>query len=76
MSPTAADKSLADLVLSELRETKGEIKELRTALTNVRVDIAGLKVKAGVWGGLAGLVSAAVAVAAAVVAMLSKMGGG
>jgi len=43
-------------VLSELERNNDELKELRTALEGIRVEIATLKVKAGVWGAAAGLI--------------------
>jgi hypothetical protein len=43
-------------VLAELERNNDELKELRSALEGIRVEIATLKVKAGVWGAAAGLI--------------------
>lgn len=43
-------------VLAELERNNEELKELRSALEGIRVEIATLKVKAGVWGAAAGLI--------------------
>lgn len=48
------------LVMSELSDLKGEMVELHKEVTLLRIDLATLKVKAGVWGGVAGLVPALV----------------
>lgn len=56
------------LVLQELKDTKGqtlalasEVKSIRTTdIPALQVEIATLKVKAGIWGGLVGLIPAAI----------------
>ena len=50
------------LVLSELEELKQGMVGLEEQVVLVRIDVARLKVKAGLWGGLAGLVPGAIAV--------------
>ena len=52
-----------ELVLSELAELKKGQDRLEEGQTLTRIDVAQLKVKAGLWGGLAGLVPGAIAVA-------------
>lgn len=44
------------LILSELQDNKDFRKEVRDVLTNLRTDIGGLKVKAAMAGGIAGIV--------------------
>lgn len=52
------------LVLSTLQELRDDVALLRTDLVLVRIDVAKLKVKSGIWGGVAGFVPGAVGVAA------------
>ena len=52
-----------NLVLHELRSHSTDLKEIRKELQAVHTDIAMLKVKAGVWGGLGGLIGSAIVVA-------------
>ena len=44
------------LVMDKLDEHDGKFSNIENKLTPLQVDIATLKVKAGVWGGIAGLV--------------------
>ena len=46
------------LVMESLDELKSEVKEVRRAQDVIRQEIAMLKVKSSLWGGLAGMVSA------------------
>lgn len=46
------------LVMESLDELKVEVKEVRRAQDVIRQEIAMLKVKSSLWGGLAGTVSA------------------
>ena len=49
-------------VLKELERLDADIQELQGGINLLRVDIATLKVKAGLFGGLAGAIGAALAV--------------
>ena len=44
------------LVIDKLNEHDSKFMVLENKLTRIQIDIATLKVKAGVWGGIAGLV--------------------
>jgi len=44
------------LVIDKLNEHDSKFTVLENKLTRIQIDIATLKVKAGVWGGIAGLV--------------------
>ena len=44
------------MVIDKLDEHGNKFHEIESKLTQIQVDIATLKVKASVWGGLAGLV--------------------
>ena len=44
------------LVMDKLGEHDEKFGSIESKLTQIQVDIATLKVKAGVWGGIAGLV--------------------
>ena len=46
------------LVLDKLESHTETLKCLDTKMTSIRIEVAKLKVKAGIWGGLAGVVSA------------------
>jgi hypothetical protein len=46
------------LVLDKLEGLETGLEELRGEVVSVRIDVATLKVKAGIWGGVAGLVPA------------------
>lgn len=57
--------NVQDMILAELKETRndiraiwGEIKEIRKDQTLVKVEVEKLKIKAGVWGALAGFLPA------------------
>lgn len=51
------------LVMSKLQSLEAGQIDMQEQIVLVRLDVATLKVKAGVWGGLAGLVPAAVGMA-------------
>lgn len=51
-----------ELVLSELHDLKEGQTRLENGQVLLRIDVAKLKVKAGLWGGLAGLVPGLVGV--------------
>lgn len=38
-------------------ELRRELKEIRDIVTNIRIEVAELKIKAGIWGLLAGTIS-------------------
>ena len=44
------------LVMEKLEKHDGKFSNIDSKLTQIQIDIATLKVKAGVWGGIAGLV--------------------
>ena len=44
------------MVIDKLDEHNNKFNEIESKLTQIQVDIATLKVKAGIWGGIAGLV--------------------
>ena len=44
------------MVIDKLDEHNNKFNDIESKLTQIQVDIATLKVKASVWGGLAGLV--------------------
>jgi len=44
------------LVMEKLERYDGKFSNIDSKLTQIQIDIATLKVKAGVWGGIAGLV--------------------
>ena len=50
------------LVLDKLGEHDDKFTSIEDKLTKIQVDIATLKVKAGVWGGVAGLIPVVVAI--------------
>jgi hypothetical protein len=50
------------LVLSELRRLEAAVEGMRDEVQQLKVEVARLNVKAGMWGALAGVVTAAVAV--------------
>lgn len=50
-----------ELVLSEIRRLNGSILEVDVKLNDIRVQVAMLTVKAGIWGGLAGLIPVLIA---------------
>ena len=62
MSPPAKHDN--DFLLDEMRrmhdENRADHAKLWEELTDQGKDLAGLKVKAGVWGGLAGLIPVAI----------------
>lgn len=44
-------------VLKELERLNGNSEQLQQEIAAMRVEVAGLKVKASTWGGLAGLIT-------------------
>ena len=50
------------LVVDKLDDHDGKFTSIEDKLTKIQVDIATLKVKAGVWGGIAGLIPVVVAI--------------
>jgi len=46
------------LVLDKLDSLEQGLEELRGEVVSVRIDVATLKVKAGIWGGVAGMIPA------------------
>ena len=50
------------LVMDKLGEHDDKFGSIDSKLTQIQVDIATLKVKAGVWGGIAGLIPVVVAI--------------
>ena len=46
------------LVLSKLDEHQSEISQIRSHVVQIRIDVSALKIRAGVWGALAGLLPA------------------
>ena len=49
-------------VLESLRQLREDVKQLDGKVDDVRVDVAGLQVKASAWGALAGMIPAAIAI--------------
>ena len=56
MADTNGWNQYQKLVMDKLDEHDEKFTNIETKLTQIQVDIATLKVKAGVWGGVAGLV--------------------
>jgi len=44
------------MVIDKLDDHGNKFSEIESKLTQIQVDIATLKIKAGIWGGIAGLV--------------------
>ena len=51
-----------ELIVLKLTTLEEKIDTLDERVTLCRVDIAGLKVKSGIWGAIAGMIPAAIAV--------------
>lgn len=49
-------------VMERLQSLRDDVKALDDKVDGVRIDVAGLKIKASAWGALAGAVPAAVAI--------------
>lgn len=49
------------LVMDKLDEHDGKFSNIESKLTQIQVDLATLKVKASLWGGIAGLVPVVIA---------------
>lgn len=56
------------IVLREIAEIKKEVNDLTEIVVLARIDIATLKVKAGIWGAAAGMIPAVVTAIIAFVA--------
>ena len=50
------------LVMDKLGEHDDKFGSIENKLTQIQIDIATLKVKAGVWGGVAGLIPVVIAI--------------
>ena len=50
------------LVLAELVRADARLTAIEVGISNVRIDIARLQVKSGMWGAIAGLIPSAIAV--------------
>ena len=50
------------MVIDKLDDHDGKFSGIEDKLTQIQVDIATLKVKAGVWGGIGGLIPAIIAI--------------
>ena len=48
------------LILSDLKELNDDYKGLRGEIAALREDVAGLKVKSGIWGAIAGVIPVAI----------------
>lgn len=60
------------LVMSTLHEQKTEIAEMHEDIVLLRIEVAKLKMKAGIWGAVAGMIPAVIP---AVVLFSTAMGG-
>ena len=56
MADTNGWSQYQKLVMDKLDEHDGKFSNIESKLTQIQIDIATLKVKAGVWGGIDGLV--------------------
>lgn len=68
MSEIAGWSAYEKLVLGEIAALKAEVQAIDEKVTLLRIDVAQLKVKAGVWGAVAGLIPGVVMVLATLVA--------
>ena len=50
------------MVIDKLDDHDGKFSGIEDKLTQIQVDIATLKVKAGVWGGIGGLIPVVIAI--------------
>ena len=50
------------MVIAKLDDHDDKFNGIESKLTQIQVDIATLKVKAGVWGGIGGLIPAVIAI--------------
>lgn len=72
MSPTEDDwREHRQYIVRKLDEQSAEISALHEQVTLMRIDLAMLKVRAGLWGALAGAVPAGFAI----LAVLTGVGG-
>ena len=60
MSELSGWSAYEKLVMSELADLKAEVATIHDEVTLVRIDLAMLKVKSGIWGAAAGFIPAAV----------------
>ena len=54
------NSAFEEIVLREIAEIKKEVNDLTEIVVLARIDIATLKVKAGIWGAAAGMIPAVV----------------
>lgn len=64
MNEQSGWSSYEKLVMDKLETLEEDIVALNEQVTLMRIDIAQLKIKAGIWGGVAGMVPAVVGVLA------------
>lgn len=57
----SCDDCPKDLIIASLKEIKQEIQSLRSRQMTIREDIAGLKIKSGIWGVIGGCIPTIVA---------------
>lgn len=62
MNETNGWSAYEKMVINRLDELEGDIRALDEKVTLLRIDVAQLKIKAGMWGAIAGMVPALVAV--------------
>lgn len=60
MDPESGWNAYQRMVLTDLDELKAGLADVREEVVGVRIDVATLKVKAGIWGGVAGFIPALV----------------
>ena len=49
-------------VMASLHQLREDVKQLDGKVDDVRLDVAGLKIRASAWGALAGMIPAAIAI--------------
>jgi len=49
-------------VMESLRQLRDDVRQLDGKVDDVRLDVAGLKIKASLWGAIAGTIPAAIAI--------------
>ena len=49
-------------VMASLGQLREDVKQLDGKVDDVRLDVAGLKIRASVWGAVAGMIPAAIAI--------------
>ena len=60
LEPTNGWIEYKKLILSDLKELNDDYKGLRGEIAALREDVAGLKVKSGIWGAIAGVIPVAI----------------